>query len=130
RLLEEEAAKYGITVTDEEVRAKASKYWDDTVNRRHGGDRSKAEKEMREMGFTSEAYDRYLAFQNRKELLQDRLVLRTRVVTDDSVKRRFDQKYGADGVKVEIRQIFFTKAMFMREEVGKGKKPAEIDQNL
>ncbi|HET6201815.1 MAG TPA: peptidylprolyl isomerase [Planctomycetota bacterium] len=130
KLLEEEAAKYGITVTEEEVRGKIAKFWDDFLNRRHGGDRAKAEKELREMGFTSEIYDRYQAFQARKDLLQDRIVQRTRVVTDDAVKRRFDQKYGVDGVKVEVRQIFLGRAAFMKEEVAKGKKPSEVDQKL
>ncbi|MGH7152093.1 MAG: hypothetical protein ACREIU_15415, partial [Planctomycetota bacterium] len=130
KLLEEEAAKYGISIPEEEVRAKIAKFWDDLVNKRHGGDRGKAEKELREMGFSGELYDRYQAFQAKKDLLQDKLVMRTRVVTDDAVKKRFDQKYGIDGIKVEVRQVFLTKAMFMREEVQRGKKPNEVDQNL
>ncbi len=130
KLLEEEAAKNGISVSEEEVRGKIAKFWDDLVNKRHGGDRGKAEKELREMGFAGELYDRYQAFQAKKDLLQDKLVMRTRVVTEEAVKKRFDQKYGVDGIKVEVRQIFFTKGTFMREEVQKGKKPNEVDQNL
>jgi len=128
RLLEAEAKKYDIAVTEQDLQEKIDGFWNQFVNQRHGGDRGKAERELREMGFTGEQYSRYQAFMAKKDLLLDRLAFRTRVVTDDVLKKRFDQKYGVDGVRVELRHIFLTRAVLVREAVQGGKKPNEINQ--
>jgi parvulin-like peptidyl-prolyl isomerase len=129
RLLEAEAKKYDIAVTEAEIQEKLDAFWNQFVNQRHGGDRAKAERELREMGFTGEQYNRYQEFMAKKDLLLERLAFRTRVVTDELLQKRFDQKYGVGGVKVELRHIFLTRAVLVRQEVQDGKKkPNEIDQ--
>ena len=61
------------------------------------------------------------------EQLLDKLVLATRVATDQRIQRAFDAKFGAGGIKVRIRHILIMPHFLRAEKIRAGTKPAEID---
>ncbi|MCP4094139.1 MAG: hypothetical protein GY747_11885 [Planctomycetes bacterium] len=84
-------------------------------------------KSLREAGQTYEHFLENLRADLAHEQLLDKLVLATRVATDQRIQRAFDAKYGAGGVKVRIRHVLVMPHFLRAEKIRAGSKPSEID---
>ena len=123
-LLAEEAVEYQIVVEDQEVT--------ELLEQREQAARSNPragnfEDELRRNGRSLDMYRRATKAEIRKELLLDRLVRATRVVTDERLVQAFELKYGANGHKQRVRHIVIMPNVLRADELRAGAKPNDID---
>ena len=123
-LLAEEAVEYQIVVEDQEVT--------ELLEQREQAARSNPragnfEDELRRNGRSLGMYRRATKAEIRKELLLDRLVRATRVVTDERLAQAFELKYGANGHKQRVRHIVIMPNVLRADELRAGAKPNDID---
>jgi len=126
KLLEREAARLGLAVDEAEVDAELGRFWDGYV-RRFRGDEQALERELAAAGFTVDAYRAKMREELRRDLLEARILLATRVVGEDALRARFEQRYGEGGVKVRVRHLLFTVARARADLARRGVPSAEID---
>lgn len=125
-LLENEAERYGIQVTDEQVKSKVEERLQTLRETPRQGD---FEEDLKKNGQDMEMYRQTLAREARHELLQDALVHATRVVTDESLNREFEARYGQGGVRLRVRHVLIMPNLLRAEAVRAGKRPNEIDMD-
>jgi len=63
----------------------------------------------------------------RKELLLNRLVIMTRVITDQRLEQAFEIKYGAGGRRMKVRHIVIMPNVLRAEKLRAGVKPNDIN---
>ena len=127
-LLEEEALKYDVTVTDVEIEEKLRSHMADYREKRHKGDQVSLDRELAAQGFDEAGYMAKLRIEFRRDLLQERLVLLTRVVTDEQKERFFERRYGIGGEKVVVRHCWVSPNRLVNEAVRSGTPAREVDR--
>ena len=105
KLLAAEAARLGISVTEAELEAAWRELLDTWLAERFDGDAARLDEELARMGHDRETYERLFKLQKRRELLQTRIVLATRRVSEEDILRRFEREHGVDGVRTRVRQV-------------------------
>ena len=104
-LLEQKAAASGVTVTPAELDEVVRKNVDLVVKDLFGGDKQKLEEALRSRGMTLEGWERRGRVDARYDTLASKLIRQQRTVSDDDVKRLFEERYGKDGVQMMVRNI-------------------------
>ena len=114
RLLEREAERLAITVTEEEIAAEDARFWD-LFLRRFRGDMNAMQRELAAAGFDEETYRAKMREEHRANLIEMRICEEERDVTAEMISQRFERDYGQAGVKAEVRHILLTPARLKAE---------------
>ena len=108
RLVERRAAALGITVADDEldrlVDADIAKEIEQVR-----GDTARHERSVARLNHTSGSYRRWKRFRLRPQLLLDRCIEATREISNDEVRARFEEMFGAEGIIHQVRHIMIYK---------------------
>lgn len=104
-LLEQKAAASGVSVSTAEVEAAVRKNVDQVVKDRFSGDEHKLEEALHSRGMTLEGWKRRGRVDARYDTLANKLIRQQRSVSDDDVKRLFEERYGKGGVQTMVRNI-------------------------
>lgn len=105
QLLEEQARKAGVQLSQAEVDKMVQQEIDRLQTSRFGGSETAMRTALRENGTTLEAWRVELAARNRRKLLLDALVQHARTADSPAVKRKFEQQYGEEGLKIRLRHV-------------------------
>lgn len=103
--LERAARAAGLDVTDDEVAARIQEDVASLIETRHDGDRERWLGWLENRGQTPETHARSLGPAARRELLMEKLVRLTRVVTEADVAAEWERVHGPGGRSVELRWI-------------------------
>lgn len=125
-LLEQKAAASGVSVSTAEVDEVLRKNVDGVVKDRFGGDPHKLEEALQARNMTLEGWKRRGRVDARYDTLANKLIRQQRTVSDDDIKRLFEERYGQGGVQTQVRNIKknvlvaaspdFTPAQFSQEK--------------
>ena len=126
RLLERRAAELGIEVDRAAFEAAARESWDNMVEVRHRGDETEMLRELEQNGFDRGSFLANMAETQRKEQLEERIALAERQATDELLRERFDQDFGKDGLRTEIRHVLVTKAREKARRIAAGEPVATL----
>jgi len=107
-LVEKKAKQLGITVTEEEVRNRVEEDVQRIVEGFYRGDVARWRQALADAGRTPEEYKAQRAFLARLNLLQRKIVLKARKVTEEKIRQRFERDYGKGGVKYILRHILIS----------------------
>ena len=128
KLLRKEARRLGVALTPAQVREAVEKEIRKLLETRFHGNKELMIRNLRGRGFTFEEMKRWMAFDLEKRELEERLVLATRKITEEQIRRKFEDLYGLGGVRVVVRQIQVSLAPLLQEELRKGKSIEEVDR--
>jgi len=128
KLLRKEAQRLGVAMTPAEVRKAVEEEIRKLLETQFHGDRELMVKSLRGRGFTFREMKRWMAFDLERRKLEERVVLATRKITEDQIRRKFDEMYGLGGVKVVVRQIQVSLAPLLQAELRKGKSLDQVDR--
>lgn len=109
RLLEREAERLAVVVSEEELDAEDESFWN-SFRIRFRGDDEALRRELAGAGFTEASYRAKVRADTRRNLVEGRVCVKTRAITDEGLRARFDLLHGKDGVKVEVRHLLLTPA--------------------
>ena len=132
KLAAAEAEKLGIEIEDSAVQAAFDEIWS-TLLERWQGDETKAKVELERQGFTVATYRRLVEGSRRHELIVDAICRATREVTQDAIRKRFENEYGPGGKRVEVRHIFLATSRVeaeLRDSTSQEPTPASIRAEL
>lgn len=104
-VIEREAKKVGVTVTQDEIDARVRLQLQTRIAEAHNGTRESWQLFLAMNGRTEESFVRTLAERTRTDLLAEKLLVRDRKVTPEDVKQRYTSQYGEDGERIEARWI-------------------------
>ncbi len=104
-LVEKKAAELGIKVTEEEVRRKVEEMIQRQVEAFFRGDVAKWRQSLEEQGWSPEQYKKQRAIFVRLDLLKTKCILKTRKITEEKIRQRFERDYGKGGVTYVLRHI-------------------------
>ena len=122
RMLERRAAELGIELDPASFEEAALASWQNMVEVRHRGDEGLMLTELEQNGFDRDSFLSNLAETQRKEALEERIVLGQRQATEELLRERFDQDFGKDGVRTEIRHVMVTKAREKARRIAAGEE--------
>lgn len=126
RLVDQRAAEAGITVSPEEVEAAVQSSWSQLLDLRHGGDEQALAAELWNAGFRSEEHLANVRLEARRDLLENALCQRDRVLDEAVLRERFNLEYGVDGERVEVRHLLISKSKLRAELISLGRDPASL----
>lgn len=124
-LLEQEAERLGIEVTDAEIEAEVDRAME-AFGERLGQDPERIERQLADFGHTVEGYRRQLRENNRRSLLARRIARHGREVGEEQVRARFEEVHGPDGIREEVRHIFLTRGRLRAELQRAGAQPEDL----
>lgn len=104
-LIEKKAAELGVTVSEAEIRQKVDEEVQRQVESFFKGDVARWRSTLAERGWTEEDYKAQRAALVRIDLLTTACVEKTREVTEEKIRERFERDYGPGGVDYEMRHI-------------------------
>jgi len=104
-LVEDRAAQAGITASDSEIETRVKSSVDQVLGGSFGGDESRMKDALAERGMTLEGWKKRLRIESRSDVLVDKLVRKDREVSDDTLKRLYEEKYGPGGVQIKVRHV-------------------------
>lgn len=124
-LIEAKAKALGVTVPDAEIEASVTKNYESLLKTRFNGNENAMRRALRERGLTLKGWKDDLTRRARRDKTIEALIAKDRGADSEAVKRRFEQRYGEDGVKYRVRHIlistkvinsrFYTKEMYEKE---------------
>lgn len=123
-LVEREAARHGITASPEEVAAAAEEREEAS---QRGLDQETFRANLRRNGQSYAMYRAQIEAEAREQILQRKLVLAMRVVTDQKIQDHFERKYGEGGVRMRVRHVLTMPNVLRAEKVRAGTAPGEVD---
>ena len=123
-LLEQEAARYGIAVDEEEIDRLVEEREEAARNNPRGGI---FEEDLQRNGQSLEMFRSVIRTEVRRDRLSHALVMATRVVTDDKLRQEFEREYGAGGVRLQVRHMVVMPNFLKAERIRAGAKPNEVD---
>lgn len=133
-LLEREARRLGVTVTNQEIDAARVALFDKWIRERLRGDAGALDAELERQGHDLESFSNWFQWQKRRELLSARVLQQNRTIDEPALRRRFEQRYGPGGVRTQVRVLVLTRARLAqelaREPEGRGLGAAELDRLL
>lgn len=124
-LLDQEAGKLEISVSEEELDEVQAQFFSSLLTRHRGSEES-LRAELGTQGHDLEGYLALYRANQRREILARRICERTRVLDEEQIQLRFERDYGVGGVHVEVRHIMFKLPTFRRELAGKQVEVARI----
>lgn len=124
-LLEQEGARLGVTVSEEEIEAEVDRAMG-TLGERLGHDPERIARQLEDFGHTVESYRRQLRENNRRSLLSRRIARHLRQVGEERIQSRFEELYGPDGIREQVRHVFLTRGRLRAELQRDGAQPAEL----
>ncbi len=127
RLLERELAARGLRVDPAVLAERIESEWSRYRDARHGGDLESMQRELERAGYTIESYRTTVALQAQVGAAEELLVLATREVTPEQLRSRFDERFGVDGIKVEVRHLYLNRARVESELKRANPAPAVVD---
>lgn len=104
-LVEAKAEASGVAVSEQELEASVSRTIEQVRAGRVEGDGDHLEDALHQRDMSLEGWKRRLRFDQRQDLLLDKLILRDREISEDGLKRAFEDKYGKNGIQTKIRHI-------------------------
>jgi parvulin-like peptidyl-prolyl isomerase len=104
-VVKREAQSLGISVTEEEVRARAEDYIRMMIQYEHKGSRDAWRAQLARGGREEDSFLRDLMVRMRIEALTEKLMRRERVITPERVRARWTEIYGTDGRLVQARLL-------------------------
>lgn len=104
-LLEKKAADLGIKVTDDTVETRVEERIQREIEGFFKSDLGKWKEHLAKRDQTIAAYKEQLAQRVRLDLLRGQCVLKTRKITEDKLRRRFEKLYGKNGISYDLRHI-------------------------
>jgi len=117
---------YGIVIPVTALQA----IFDERVLQAHQGRGEKQfEVSLRDAGLSLELFEANLRKDILQELTLDELVRQTRVPTDTRIHKAFEAKFGADGVRVEVRHILVMPHFLRANMIKAGVDARSIDQD-
>lgn len=119
------AARAGFALDAAALDGDFAPYWSRTVAQDPGGE-SAVLARIAEQGRTLADVRRQFRVARARELGEDFLCRRTRVIDDAAIAARFDRDYGKGGVKVELAHVFLNRAAMRAELVERGVPQAEL----
>ncbi len=128
KLLRKKARELGVALTPEEVRKEVSREVQRLLETQFHGNRELMVRNLRGRGFTFQEMRNWMAFDLEKRKLEERVVLATRKITEEQIRRKFEDMYGLGGVRVVIRQIQVALAPLLQEELRKGRSIDQVDR--
>jgi len=114
-LFEREAKRLGIVVTEVEIEAALQELWADWIRDRLGGDASALDAHLEKQGHDRASFRRWFHWEKRRELLSARLIQAERKIEEPDLVRRFEQLYGPNGVRTQVRVLVLTRARLLQE---------------
>ncbi|MEO0652358.1 MAG: peptidylprolyl isomerase [Planctomycetota bacterium] len=126
RLLDRELVTLGLAFDAEAARARMEADWQRFVDARHQGSLESVALELAQRGFTIEAYKAILLLEEQRQSKEAQIVFETRTVSDEQIAERFEQLYGVDGIRVEVRHLFLNRARYGSELRRAGAGPDEM----
>ena len=126
RLVEREAARVGVSVSEEELHALSTEFWDSYVQERHRGNEQAGLAEIANEGFGKRQWLDNFEQRSRRDMLAARICEATREVTEEMVHGRFDQVYGRNGDRVELRHIFVNRGRVRADLLRNGVKDTDL----
>ncbi len=129
-LLEKKADALGVEVTKEEIGRHVEERVQREIELSYGNSIVKWKEGLARQFRTPGEYKERLARWYRVEILREKCVMKTREVTDATIKKRFEKLYGKDGLSYDICQLFFSvprkpDGTFFAEEKQKKREKAE-----
>jgi len=104
-LVEDQASKAGITASEAEIDARVRANMDQVLGGTFGGDQDRMKEALEERGMTLDGWKKRLRLDARSDVLLEKLVRKDRQVSDDTLKRAFEERYGPGGTQVKVRHI-------------------------
>ncbi len=127
-LLEEEGKRLEVNVSPEEVEERVDNQVNSSLKALYQGNMEKFLESLSKRGLTLDEHKQKLRQDTAYKLLEEKCILKTRSVTDDDVKTRFEQTYGAGGIQFEIRHILFSTRRKATSGGADSKSPAALEQ--
>lgn len=104
-LVEDKASQLGITASDAEIDAHVQAGVDQVLGGSFGGDKDRMNDALQERGMTLEGWKRRLRIDARSDVLLEKLVRKDRKVSEDTLRRLFEERYGPGGNQTKLRHI-------------------------
>jgi foldase protein PrsA len=124
-LVEKSAKSLGITVSDEELSQKVDEEIQRQIESFFKGDVARWRSTLDERGWTEADYRAQRAAVLQSDLVRSKCVMKTRAVTDDAIRERFERDYGKGGVGYELRHVLVqTRQPGSKEESPEGEAKA------
>ncbi len=115
-VLEREAQKRSVTVTDETVQQRIDERFDQILQSQFQGDLERFSTALATEGYTPSTWKTWLKFTMRPDMLAEELIRRTREVTEAELREAWERQYGPDGVKRTIRHLLVSSNYANSEE--------------
>lgn len=104
-LIEDKARSLGVEASSSETEARVQDNVDQVLRERFSGAQKMMEDALKERGMTLEGWKKRLRVDSRYDVLLDKLLTKERKLSDEDLKRAFEERYGVDGVQFKIRHI-------------------------
>jgi peptidyl-prolyl cis-trans isomerase SurA len=104
-LVDEQASKLGVSASDAEIDTHVQASIDQVLGGSFGGDKDRMNAALEERGMTLEGWKKRLRLDARSDVLLEKLVRKDRKVSDDTLERLFEDRYGPGGNQIKIRHI-------------------------
>ena len=128
KLLRKKAGELGVALTPGEIQKEVSREIQRLLETQFHGNRELMVQNLRGRGFTFQEMKAWMTFDLEKRKLEDRVVLATRKITEEQIRRKFEDMYGLGGIRVVIRQIQVALAPLLQEELRRGKSIDQVDR--
>jgi parvulin-like peptidyl-prolyl isomerase len=122
-LVQEEAKRYQILVSDSLLRERVARR---EAEQKRDLSEEDFEKGLQQNGQDLSLFRTGLQREVTQQILLEQLVLKTRLATDDKIKRAFHFAYGPEGNKVHVQHILIMPNVLRAELIRQGRKPADI----
>jgi hypothetical protein len=124
-LVTREAERFGVVADGAEIQARFDQRMEQA---RRGLNEADFAANLRQSGQDPAAFAASMREDVTQEILLDGLILATRVLTDEGLRRAFEERFGRDGRQVEVKQILVMPHFLRAERIRNGEAAANIDQ--
>ncbi len=125
-LLQREAARLSVTVSDLELEQAWSQLWTTWLEKRFSGDESRLLEELAVQGHDKASYAQVFRRQKERELLAQKIVASTRRVDEAQLREQFETEFGPGGLSTRVRQVLLSRLRTKAELQAKGATAGEL----
>ena len=129
-LLERAGAELGLSPTDAEIEAEVERGIQERLVTHYQNDEALFLRDITAQGHDRDTFRAWLRSQVRREMLQKRVALATREVTNDLLWEIYEREYGLGGLRVEVRHIVLTRAREKTVMQREGRKASELTPDM
>jgi parvulin-like peptidyl-prolyl isomerase len=104
-LMEEEGNRLKVTVTPEEVEDRVNAQVETTLRGLYQNNLERFTERLAQKGLTLDEHKGQLRQETAYRLLEEKIILSNRKITDEDIQARFEQTYGPGGVQYELRHL-------------------------